>query len=139
LRIFIFITTFLALAGCGEKAKPSPVKVGLQPNVPAAPEAPPKPVSRADIEASIKLFTQHLGERYRSDAKWVERFKAGEPESINEILRPVLKENHLTQEEYEWAIDQTEELAKMQEKLISDAILGSLDPDKESLGAKKPE
>jgi len=130
------------LTGCGEKTKPSPVKIGLQPNAPAdaaTPPSPPKSVARTDVEAAIKLFTQRLGERYRSDAKWAARFKAGEPESVNEILRPACKENHLTQEEYEFAIDEDKKLAELQEKLISSAIGLKPEPPEEPAGAKKPE
>lgn len=111
-----------ALAGCGEKAKPPAVKIGVQPQ--ADPEKPPKSIARTDVEAAVRLFTQRLGERYRSDTAWAARFKAGEAESINEILRPACKENHLTQEEYEWALEEDKELAALQRKLISDAIAG---------------
>ena len=138
------LATFLlfALTGCGEKAKPSPLKIGLQPTAPAdatASPAPAKSVARTDVESAIKLFTQRLGERYRSDAKWAARFKAGEPESVNEILRPVCKENHLTQEEYEWAIDEDKQLAELQEKMISTAIGLKPESPVEPAAAKKTE
>ncbi len=106
----------LVFSGCGEKSKPSPVKIG------AVAEAPPKTVSRAKVEATVKLFAKNLGERYRSDAKWAERFKADDPESVNEVLRPACKENGITQEEYEWALTEDKSLHELQQTSIAEAL-----------------
>ena len=63
-----------------------------------------------------------VNERYRSDAKWAERFKADDPESVNEVLRPACKENGITQEEYEWALSEDKTLHELQQTSIAEAL-----------------
>jgi hypothetical protein len=109
-------STVLVFSGCGDRAKPSPVKIG------AVADSPPKSVSRANVEATIKLFAKNLGERYRTDAKWAERFKAEDGESVNEVLRLACKENGITQEEYEWALAEDKSLHELQQTAIAGAL-----------------
>jgi hypothetical protein len=106
------------VAGCGSSKSPT-VKAA------AVPDAPPKTISREKVEATVKLFAKNLGERYRTDAKWAERFKAEDGESVNEILRPACKENGITQEEYEWALSEDKELKALQRKLVEEAVSGT--------------
>ena len=118
-KCLIVACVCLLLCGCGEKPKPSPVKIG------AVPDAPPKTISRAAVEATIKLFAKNLGEKFHSDAKWAERFKADDPASVNEILLPACKENGITLEEYEWALQADKELNALQRKLIEESVSGA--------------
>ena len=80
---------------------------------------------------------KRVGELYKKDAEWTARYERDEDSAMNEVVAAACSVNKLSFEDFNNEFEQNPDLSQLLRTLISDALIGPVDTNRESKGARK--
>ncbi len=98
--------------------------------------------ARKKAEETVRVVVREFYARYRKDEAWTKRYDSGDDRCLEDLVALACRETGMSVDDYADTFDAHPELQQLQTGLMTDALLGPLQPGpdnpkyRESAGAR---